>query len=69
MIILPCLFREGQSIFAIGVFIDGNIIGLLAKHGENYMPKELADDISENMQSPIRLRSCYTKEISGIVRV
>jgi cytochrome c-type biogenesis protein CcmE len=44
--ILPDLFREGQGIVANGSLTDGNIIEaseVLAKHDENYMPKELAD--------------------------
>jgi len=44
--ILPDLFREGQGIVANGVLTDGDIIEaseVLAKHDENYMPKELAD--------------------------
>ncbi|MGB1263407.1 MAG: cytochrome c maturation protein CcmE [Cognaticolwellia sp.] len=45
--ILPDLFREGQGIVANGVLVNGNRIEaseVLAKHDENYMPKELADD-------------------------
>ena len=46
--ILPDLFREGQGIVANGVLVNGNMIEaseVLAKHDENYMPKELADDM------------------------
>jgi cytochrome c-type biogenesis protein CcmE len=45
--ILPDLFREGQGIVANGTLVPGNMIEaseVLAKHDENYMPKELADD-------------------------
>ncbi|WP_426359925.1 cytochrome c maturation protein CcmE [Pseudocolwellia sp. HL-MZ19] len=46
--ILPDLFREGQGIVANGVLnTDGFIIEateVLAKHDENYMPKELEMD-------------------------
>jgi len=46
--ILPDLFREGQGIVANGVLnTDGYIIEateVLAKHDENYMPKELEMD-------------------------
>lgn len=53
--ILPDLFREGQGIVANGVLVkDGSSSGflieaseVLAKHDENYMPKELADSIEE----------------------
>ncbi|MCJ8319912.1 MAG: cytochrome c maturation protein CcmE [Colwellia sp.] len=53
--ILPDLFREGQGIVANGVlvkddstsgfFIDASEV--LAKHDENYMPKELVDSAKE----------------------
>ncbi|MDO7085497.1 cytochrome c maturation protein CcmE [Pseudocolwellia sp. AS88] len=49
--ILPDLFREGQGIVANGVLnTDGYIIEateVLAKHDENYMPKELEMDGSK----------------------
>jgi len=53
--ILPDLFREGQGIVANGVLVkDGSSSGflidaseVLAKHDENYMPKELADSVKE----------------------
>lgn len=44
--ILPDLFREGQGIVANGTLQQGMYIEaseVLAKHDENYMPKELAD--------------------------
>jgi cytochrome c-type biogenesis protein CcmE len=48
--ILPDLFREGQSVVATGtldaqrgVFVAREV---LAKHDENYMPKEVADAIA-----------------------
>ena len=47
--ILPDLFREGQSIVATGR-MDGNRFEareVLAKHDENYMPKEVADAIAK----------------------
>ncbi|MFN7286467.1 MAG: cytochrome c maturation protein CcmE [bacterium] len=44
--IVPDLFREGQGVVAEGT-IDGNGVfkadSLLARHDENYMPKEVAD--------------------------
>ena len=58
--ILPDLFREGQGIVANGVLVDGNFIEaseVLAKHDENYIPKELADDMGEKHVKPN-----YTKE-------
>jgi cytochrome c-type biogenesis protein CcmE len=44
--ILPDLFREGQGIVAEGVVAgDGSVTAdtVLAKHDENYMPKEVVD--------------------------
>ena len=44
--ILPDLFREGQGIVANGTLTENGTIDaseVLAKHDENYMPKELAD--------------------------
>lgn len=44
--ILPDLFREGQGVIAEGSFDQqGTFIAdtLLAKHDENYMPREVAD--------------------------
>ena len=51
--LLPDLFREGQGIVAQGrytqdEFFDAEII--LAKHDENYMPRELVDRLKENGQ-------------------
>lgn len=44
--ILPDLFREGQGIVASGKLSDNLVIKateVLAKHDENYMPKDIAD--------------------------
>lgn len=45
--ILPDLFREGQGVVTEGVFSreEGTFVAdsVLAKHDENYMPKEVAD--------------------------
>ncbi|GAA2851358.1 cytochrome c-type biogenesis protein CcmE [Aminobacter aminovorans] len=46
--ILPDLFREGQGVITEGSFgPDGEFIAdsVLAKHDENYMPKEVADSL------------------------
>lgn len=47
--ILPDLFREGQGVVAEGYFREGRFDALevLAKHDENYMPKEVADALRE----------------------
>jgi cytochrome c-type biogenesis protein CcmE len=44
--ILPDLFREGQGVVAQGQLRDDGVFvasEVLAKHDENYMPKEVAD--------------------------
>ncbi|MBU2977819.1 cytochrome c maturation protein CcmE [Alteromonas sp. C1M14] len=46
--ILPDLFREGQGIVATGTLVDNRIIDaqeVLAKHDEEYMPPELAEQM------------------------
>ncbi len=48
--ILPDLFREGQGIVAEGTLIDQASFradSVLAKHDENYMPKEVADALKK----------------------
>jgi cytochrome c-type biogenesis protein CcmE len=48
--VLPDLFREGQGVIVVGA---GDAAGpfvateVLAKHDENYMPKEVADALKE----------------------
>ena len=47
---LPDLFREGQGVVAEGQLgADGTFVAdtVLAKHDENYMPKDLADKLKE----------------------
>ncbi len=48
--ILPDLFREEQGVVAEGAMAaDGSFVAdtVLAKHDENYMPKEVADSLKE----------------------
>lgn len=48
--ILPDLFREGQGVVAEGVLgTDGRLAAdtVLAKHDENYMPREVVDALKE----------------------
>ncbi|MCR9255565.1 MAG: cytochrome c maturation protein CcmE [Alphaproteobacteria bacterium] len=47
--VLPDLFREGQGVVTEGVLINGVFRAdeVLAKHDENYMPKEVADALKE----------------------
>lgn len=47
---LPDLFREGQGVVAEGVLNADGSFGadtVLAKHDENYMPKDVADRLKE----------------------
>lgn len=49
--ILPDLFREEQGVVTEGSFrTDGVFVAdsVLAKHDENYMPKEVADSLRES---------------------
>jgi cytochrome c-type biogenesis protein CcmE len=49
--LLPDLFQEGQGIVAEGVFdADNQLVAkrVLAKHDENYMPKEVYDALRKN---------------------
>jgi cytochrome c-type biogenesis protein CcmE len=49
--ILPDLFREGQGIVALGAIEpDGSFRAseVLAKHSENYMPKEVVDALKKS---------------------
>ena len=48
--ILPDLFREGQGVIAEGTIQPGGGFkadSVLAKHDENYMPKEVADALKK----------------------
>ena len=46
---LPDLFREGQGVVAEGIYTAGtlNADRILAKHDENYMPREVANALKE----------------------
>lgn len=47
---LPDLFREGQGVVTEGVLDDAGVFKadtVLAKHDENYMPKEVADALKK----------------------
>ena len=48
--ILPDLFREGQGVVTEGTLLPNGVFKadtVLAKHDENYMPKEVADALKE----------------------
>lgn len=47
--VLPDLFREGQGVVAEGYWRDGGFEAetILAKHDENYMPREVANSIKD----------------------
>ena len=47
--ILPDLFSEEQGMIAMGRFVDGVFTAseILAKHDEDYMPKEVMDALRE----------------------
>jgi len=48
--VLPDLFREGQGVVAEGTWIPGQAFEaerVLAKHDENYMPREVAEALKQ----------------------
>ena len=47
--ILPDLFREGQGVVTEGKLVAGTFqaADVLAKHDENYMPKEVAESLKK----------------------
>jgi cytochrome c-type biogenesis protein CcmE len=48
--VLPDLFREGQGVVTEGTLVDAKSFRadtVLAKHDENYMPKEVADSLKK----------------------
>ena len=49
--VLPDLFREGQGVVAEGMLDRSGVFAadtILAKHDENYMPKEVADALKKS---------------------
>lgn len=49
--ILPDLFREGQGVITEGSFLPDGVFkadSVLAKHDENYMPKEVAERLKKD---------------------
>ena len=49
--IVPDLFREGQGVVAEGILSQDDVFqatSLLAKHDENYMPRDVADALKAN---------------------
>jgi cytochrome c-type biogenesis protein CcmE len=48
--LLPDLFREGQGVVTEGVLVSPSVFradSVLAKHDENYMPREVADTLKK----------------------
>ena len=47
--VLPDLFAENAGMIATGSMQNGTFVAseILAKHDENYMPKEVADSLKE----------------------
>jgi cytochrome c-type biogenesis protein CcmE len=47
--VLPDLFEEGQGMIGTGTYVNGTFKAteILAKHDENYMPKEVVDALKE----------------------
>jgi len=58
--ILPDLFREGQGIVTNGVLVGGTLLEaseVLAKHDENYMPKEIADSLGKDYKKKVEQKA------------
>ena len=71
----PDLFREGQCMVAEGKLGRDGVFHadqLLAKHDENYMPKEIADELKKDGQWDELARSCgqydSSKKVTADVR-
>lgn len=68
---LPDLFREGQGVVAEGLLkTDGTFAAdtVLAKHDENYMPREVADTLKKSghwMEDAQKARSGAAPAASG----
>jgi len=47
--VLPDLFAENSGMIGTGTMVDGVFVAdeILAKHDENYMPREVADSLKE----------------------
>ncbi len=47
--VLPDLFEENQGMIGTGTYVDGLFVAteILAKHDEEYMPKEVVDALKE----------------------
>jgi cytochrome c-type biogenesis protein CcmE len=47
--VLPDLFSENQGMIGTGTYVDGvfEATEILAKHDEEYMPKEVVDSLKE----------------------
>jgi cytochrome c-type biogenesis protein CcmE len=60
--IIPDLFREGQGVITEGVLQAGGLFkadSVLARHDENYMPREVADTLKKqgHWQPPAKPQS------------
>lgn len=58
--ILPDLFREGQGIVTNGVLVGDTLLEaseVLAKHDENYMPKEIADSLGKDYKKAVEQKA------------
>ncbi len=66
--ILPDLFREGQGVIAQGEFDEARIFNastILAKHDENYKPKELVDGLEAAKAQTASYQDMPLSEVSG----
>ena len=76
--ILPDLFREGQGVVTEGALDSAGVFKadtVLAKHDENYMPKEVADALKKQGRwqegtdgKPVATQGASVSESKGVVR-
>ncbi|MBL4911406.1 MAG: cytochrome c maturation protein CcmE [Alteromonadaceae bacterium] len=58
--LLPDLFREGQGIVTNGVLVGATLLEaseVLAKHDENYMPKEIAESLGKDYKKKVEKKA------------
>ena len=65
--ILPDLFAENESMVGMGTYSDGTFTAteVLAKHDENYMPKEVSESLEAQGVDPATTQHTY--DCRGVV--
>ncbi len=60
--VLPDLFAENESMVGTGTYVNGTFTAteVLAKHDENYMPKEVSDSLKAQGVDPATTQHSYS---------